>query len=99
MFQAFGARAIFLPGADLGLIQTQVLLADLSGRINLAFIFGSLAVGQQKYSSDVDLMVIGDISLLEAVKALAEHETDAAAERLFEQLQSWLINNRDDLVL
>jgi len=46
-------------------------LADLSGRIDLAFIFGSLAVGRQKYSSDVDLMIIGNISLLEAVKALA----------------------------
>ena len=46
-------------------------LADLSGTIDLAFIFGSLAVGRQKYSSDVDLMIIGDISLLEAVKALA----------------------------
>jgi len=46
-------------------------LADLSGRIDLAFIFGSLVVGQQKYSSDIDLMIIGDISLLEVVKALA----------------------------
>lgn len=45
-------------------------LSDLSGRIKLAFIFGSLAVGQQKFSSDVDLMIIGDISLLEVVKAL-----------------------------
>lgn len=46
-------------------------LAELSDKIDLAFIFGSLAVGQQKYSSDVDLMIIGDISLLEVVKALA----------------------------
>jgi len=46
-------------------------LSDLSGRIKLAVIFGSLAVGQQKFSSDVDLMIIGDISLLEVVKALA----------------------------
>ena len=46
-------------------------LADLSGRIDLAFIFGSSAVGRQKYSSDVDLMIIGDISLLDVVKALA----------------------------
>ncbi len=46
-------------------------LADLSGRIALAFVFGSLAVGRQNYSSDVDLMIIGDISLLEAVTALA----------------------------
>ena len=46
-------------------------LAELSGKIDLAFIFGSLAVGQQKYSRDVDLMIIGDISLLEVVKALA----------------------------
>jgi len=46
-------------------------LAELSDKIDLAFIFGSLAVGQQKYSSDIDLMIIGDISLLEVVKALA----------------------------
>ncbi len=46
-------------------------LTVLSGRIKLAFIFGSLAVGQQKFSSDVVLMIIGDISLLEVVKALA----------------------------
>jgi predicted nucleotidyltransferase len=55
-------------------------LADLSGRIDLAFIFGSLAVGRQKYSSDVDLMIIGDISLLEVVKALASAQEKLGRE-------------------
>jgi len=55
-------------------------LTDLSGRIDLAFIFGSLAVGRQKYSSDVDLMIIGDISLLEVVKALASAQEKLGRE-------------------
>jgi predicted nucleotidyltransferase len=55
-------------------------LADLSGRIDLAFIFGSSAVGRQKYSSDVDLMIIGDISLLEVVKALASAQAKLGRE-------------------
>ena len=57
-----------------------VALVGLSGRIDLAFIFGSLAVGRQKYSSDVDLMIIGDISLLEAVKALASAQVKLGRE-------------------
>ena len=55
-------------------------LADLSSRIDLAFIFGSLAVGRQKYSSDVDLMIIGNISLLEAVTALASAQEKLGRE-------------------
>jgi predicted nucleotidyltransferase len=55
-------------------------LTDLSGTIDLAFVFGSLAVGRQKYSSDVDLMIIGDISLLEAVKALASAQVKLGRE-------------------
>ena len=46
-------------------------LAALAGRIDVVFIFGSLATGRQTYSSDVDLMIIGDLALVDAVKALS----------------------------
>ena len=46
-------------------------LAALAGRIDVAFIFGSLATGRQTYASDVDLMIIGDLALVDAVKALS----------------------------
>ena len=46
-------------------------LAALAGRIDVAFIFGSLATGRHTYSSDVDLMIIGDLPLVDAVKALS----------------------------
>ena len=46
-------------------------MKDISHKVELAFVFGSLATGRQNYTSDVDLMIIGDISLAAAVKALA----------------------------
>jgi predicted nucleotidyltransferase len=45
-------------------------LAPLSGRIDLAFIFGSLARGEPKRSSDIDLMVVGKAGFGEVVSAL-----------------------------
>ncbi len=47
-------------------------LKDISDRIDFAFIFGSLATGKDRADSDVDLMVIGDVSSLEIDKALRE---------------------------
>ena len=51
------------------------LLADamqgLDANIKLAFIFGSMASGRQNASSDVDVLVLGDLDLIEVVKALA----------------------------
>ena len=37
-------------------------LASLKDRIKLAFVYGSIARGEEKASSDVDLMVVGEIS-------------------------------------
>jgi predicted nucleotidyltransferase len=50
-------------------------LAPLADRIRVAFIFGSMAAGREKRDSDVDVMVIGDVSFAETVKALgaAQH--------------------------
>jgi predicted nucleotidyltransferase len=46
-------------------------LSPLSGKIGVAFVFGSMASGRQKAGSDLDLCVLGEVSLLEVVKALS----------------------------
>jgi len=55
-------------------------LAGLADRIELALVFGSLAAGRQKSGSDVDLLIIGEISLLEVVKALSEAQSQLGRE-------------------
>jgi DNA-binding transcriptional ArsR family regulator len=45
-------------------------LSELREKINLAFIYGSMAAGTHRNTSDVDLMIIGQISFKEAVAAL-----------------------------
>ena len=45
-------------------------MAPLAGRITVAFIYGSVARSEQRSSSDVDLMVIGDVSFGDVVSAL-----------------------------
>jgi predicted nucleotidyltransferase len=46
-------------------------LAPLADRIRAAFIYGSVAKGAERRASDVDVMVIGDVSFAEASEALA----------------------------
>jgi predicted nucleotidyltransferase len=53
------------------------LLAQcLSGmeKIDYAFIYGSFAAGQEVAKSDIDLMVIGDVTLEELIRRLKEPE-------------------------
>ena len=45
-------------------------LAPAQDRIKAAFIYGSMARGQERAGSDVDLIVIGDIGFAEVVKLL-----------------------------
>ncbi len=45
-------------------------LAPLAGRIQLAFIYGSVAKGTERRASDVDVMVIGEVSFAETSDAL-----------------------------
>lgn len=45
-------------------------LVPLGPRVQVAFIFGSVAKGEQQSGSDVDLMVLGDVDLDEAVRSL-----------------------------
>ena len=49
----------------------QEALSDLGDRIQVAFVFGSMASGQQTAGSDLDVCVLGEVSLLEVVKALS----------------------------
>ena len=44
-------------------------LAPLAGRIDVAFIFGSMASGTESAGSDIDLMVVGDAGFAEIVDA------------------------------
>jgi predicted nucleotidyltransferase len=45
-------------------------LAPLADKIEVAFVFGSVASGKETTGSDVDVLVIGDTSFSEVVKAL-----------------------------
>ncbi len=55
-------------------------LAAMADRIDLALVFGSLAAGRQKSGSDVDLFIVGDVSLLDVVKALSEAQSQLGRE-------------------
>jgi predicted nucleotidyltransferase len=45
-------------------------LEPLAGRIERAFIFGSVASGKESATSDIDLMIVGDVGFAEVVGAL-----------------------------
>ena len=49
----------------------QNALSDLGDKIHVAFVFGSMASGQQSAGSDLDICVLGEVSLLDVVKALS----------------------------
>ena len=46
-------------------------LSAIAGKIQVAFVFGSMASGNQTAGSDLDVCVLGEVSMLEVVKALS----------------------------
>ena len=46
-------------------------LAPLAARIRAAFVYGSVARGDERAGSDLDLMIVGDVKFAEVVAALA----------------------------
>lgn len=54
-------------------------LALLAPRIHVAFVFGSVARGRENGRSDIDVMLIGDVTFREVVEAF--HPTQAALGR------------------
>ena len=49
-------------------------LAAFSGKIIVAFVYGSMASGSERPSSDVDLLVVGDVTLSELTPSLHRAE-------------------------
>lgn len=49
----------------------QNALSELGDRFDVAFVFGSMASGRQSAGSDLDICVLGDVSLLDVVTALS----------------------------
>jgi len=52
-----------------GLVRTA--LVPLAGSIERAFLYGSVARGDERSESDVDLMIIGDVSFFDVVSAVS----------------------------
>jgi predicted nucleotidyltransferase len=49
----------------------QDALSDLGDKIEVAFVFGSMASGRQTAGSDLDICVLGEVSLRDVVTALS----------------------------
>ena len=55
-------------------------LTPLTGRIAAAFIYGSVAKGAERRGSDVDVMVLGDVSFAEVTDALGRAQETIGRE-------------------
>jgi uncharacterized protein len=55
-------------------------LATLAGRIQVAFVYGSVARGEERRASEIDLMVVGDASFADLSQALAPAQRRLARE-------------------
>ncbi|MDI6776195.1 MAG: nucleotidyltransferase domain-containing protein [Syntrophales bacterium] len=63
-------KSLIMKTAGMGDILKMVLV-PLAERIRIAFIYGSLARSDESKSSDVDIMIIGDVSFADVVAALS----------------------------
>jgi predicted nucleotidyltransferase len=66
--------------------------------VRCAFVYGSIARGEQGASSDIDLMVIGYATLDRMVSALrvAEQELGRQINALLYTVEDWLTRRRDE---
>jgi predicted nucleotidyltransferase len=55
-------------------------LAPLADRIELALVYGSVAGGRQRRESDVDVLVVGDVSFGQIVSALGPAQQQTGRE-------------------
>lgn len=55
-------------------------LAPLASRIRVSFVFGSVARHEEISSSDIDLMIIGDTTFDEVLRAISSTQTTLARE-------------------
>ena len=57
-----------------GVVHLRHALTELEERIAVAFVFGSVARGEDRAESDLDLLVVGDVSLQEVATAIVSME-------------------------
>ena len=62
-------RSLIIKTAGLGDV-LRAALAPLAPRLRAAFVYGSVARGDENRASDVDLMLVGDLTFAQAVRAL-----------------------------
>jgi predicted nucleotidyltransferase len=62
-------KHVFLKTVALGDVLREAL-GPLANKVKLAFIFGSLAQGRETAQSDIDLFLVGELSLKELIKLL-----------------------------
>jgi predicted nucleotidyltransferase len=55
-------------------------LQPISGRIDAAFVYGSVARGEDRAASDIDLFVVGEATFGEVIEALASAQSKLARE-------------------
>jgi uncharacterized protein len=55
-------------------------LTTFSDKIKSAFIYGSFASAKERKDSDVDLMIIGDVSFSDVVESLGQAQNDVGRE-------------------
>ncbi len=72
-------KAIFLKTVGLGDALREYLSKD-AGSIEVAFIYGSYASGEESVTSDIDLFVVGTIGAMELSTALAAAKSELARE-------------------
>ncbi len=71
--------AIFRKTVGLGSLLRDALV-KLADNIQVAFVFGSVAAGKQHADSDLDICVLGDVELLDVVKALGRVQDSLGRE-------------------
>ena len=80
----------------------RTVLVPLSAQIDWAFIFGSVASGKETSGSDIDLMVIGDVSFSEVVAAIYPVQESLAREvnpKIYSR-EEWLqLNNSNEIFI
>lgn len=72
-------RGIVLKTAGVGDV-LRAALAPIAGRIQLAFVYGSIARGEPRQDSDIDLCVVGNVTFAEIVEALASAQETLSRE-------------------